>query len=71
MGNFFLGVAAIIIATATGLFRVLRGPTKANRLMTSQLLGSGGPTVTPRRDCDERKHPLSERRAKRVRALHT
>jgi multicomponent Na+:H+ antiporter subunit F len=43
MGNFFLGAAAIIVATtAIGLFRVLSGPTKADRLMASQLLGSGG-----------------------------
>lgn len=43
MDNFFLGAAAIIVAiTAIGLFRVLSGPTKADRLMASQLLGSGG-----------------------------
>jgi multicomponent Na+:H+ antiporter subunit F len=43
MDNFFLGAAAIILATtAIGLFRVLGGPTRADRLMASQLLGSGG-----------------------------
>lgn len=43
MGNFFLGAAALIVAiTAIGLFRVLSGPTKADRMMAAQLLGSGG-----------------------------
>ena len=43
MNDFFLGAAAVIVAlTAIGLFRVLRGPSKADRLMAAQLLGSGG-----------------------------
>lgn len=43
MDNFLLGAAAVIVATtAIGLFRVLIGPTKADRIMASQLLGTGG-----------------------------
>ena len=43
MDSFFLAAAAIIVlTTAIGLFRVLNGPTKPDRLMAAQLLGSGG-----------------------------
>jgi multicomponent Na+:H+ antiporter subunit F len=41
--SFFLAAAAVIVATtAIGLLRVLSGPTKADRMMASQLLGTGG-----------------------------
>jgi multicomponent Na+:H+ antiporter subunit F len=43
MADFLLGAAALIIVlTAVGLFRVLRGPTDADRMMAVQLLGTGG-----------------------------
>jgi len=43
VGDFFLGAAALIVAiTAIGLFRILSGPSKADRMMAAQLLGSGG-----------------------------
>ncbi|GLI95061.1 monovalent cation/H+ antiporter complex subunit F [Methylocystis echinoides] len=43
MDEFFLAAAALIVATtAIGLFRVLSGPSDADRLMASQLLGTGG-----------------------------
>jgi multicomponent Na+:H+ antiporter subunit F len=43
MADFFLAAAALIVATtAIGLFRILRGPARADRLMATQLLGSGG-----------------------------
>ncbi len=43
MDDFFLAAAALIVATtAVGLFRVLGGPTDADRLMAAQLLGTGG-----------------------------
>ncbi|MEK8122363.1 hypothetical protein WOB59_04525 [Methylocystis sp. IM4] len=43
MDSFFLAAAAVIVATtAIGLLRVLSGPTKADRMMASQLLGTGG-----------------------------
>jgi multicomponent Na+:H+ antiporter subunit F len=43
MDDFFLATAALIVATtAVGLFRVLNGPTNADRMMAVQLLGTGG-----------------------------
>jgi multicomponent Na+:H+ antiporter subunit F len=43
MPNFLLATAAFVLAmVAIGLFRLLRGPTDADRLMSVQLLGSGG-----------------------------
>ncbi|WP_442755374.1 monovalent cation/H+ antiporter complex subunit F [Methylocystis sp. JAN1] len=43
MSDFFLGAAALIVAiTAIGLFRVLSGPARADRMMAAQLLGTGG-----------------------------
>lgn len=43
MDNFFLVAAAVIVATtAIGLFRVLRGPTRADQMLAAQLLGTGG-----------------------------
>jgi multicomponent Na+:H+ antiporter subunit F len=43
MADFLLGAAALIVVlTAVGLFRVLRGPSDADRMMAVQLLGTGG-----------------------------
>ena len=43
MAEFLLGAAAFILAmVALGLVRVLRGPTDADRVMATQLLGTGG-----------------------------
>jgi multicomponent Na+:H+ antiporter subunit F len=43
MTDFFFSAAALIVAiTAVGLFRVLRGPRDADRMMAAQLLGTGG-----------------------------
>jgi len=43
MPEFLLGTAAFILAmVALGLVRVLRGPTDVDRLMATQLLGTGG-----------------------------
>ncbi len=43
MDDFLLAAAALVVATtAIGLFRLLRGPTDADRLMAAQLLGTGG-----------------------------
>jgi multicomponent Na+:H+ antiporter subunit F len=43
MADFFFIAGALIVAiTAVGLFRVLRGPDDADRVMAAQLLGTGG-----------------------------
>jgi multicomponent Na+:H+ antiporter subunit F len=43
MDDFFFIAAAVVVAiTAVGLFRVLRGPHDADRMMAAQLLGTGG-----------------------------
>ena len=43
MNDFLVGAAAFILVMVTlGLFRVVRGPTEADRMMAAQLLGSGG-----------------------------
>jgi multicomponent Na+:H+ antiporter subunit F len=43
VADFFFIAAAIIVAiTAVGLLRVLRGPRDADRMMATQLLGTGG-----------------------------
>jgi multicomponent Na+:H+ antiporter subunit F len=43
MLDFLLAAAAFVLAmVALGLFRILRGPTEADRMMAVQLLGSGG-----------------------------
>ncbi|RUO99253.1 multiple resistance and pH regulation protein F [Hyphomicrobium sp.] len=45
MNDFFLSAAGIILFTvAVGLVRVLSGPTNADRIMATQLLGTGGIT---------------------------
>ncbi len=43
MTEFLLGAAAfVVLLVAVGLLRVLRGPGAADRLMATQLLGTGG-----------------------------
>ncbi|WP_294533076.1 monovalent cation/H+ antiporter complex subunit F [uncultured Rhodoblastus sp.] len=43
MNDFLLFAAGFILLTvAAGLFRVLRGPGDADRMMAAQLLGTGG-----------------------------
>jgi multicomponent Na+:H+ antiporter subunit F len=43
MVEFLFGAAAFIAATvALGLIRILRGPGDADRMMATQLLGTGG-----------------------------
>lgn len=43
MTDFLLAAALVVLATtAVGLVRVLRGPSDADRLMSVQLLGTGG-----------------------------
>jgi multicomponent Na+:H+ antiporter subunit F len=46
MSEFLLGAAGFVLATvALGLFRILRGPAQADRMMAAQLLGTGGVAV--------------------------
>jgi multicomponent Na+:H+ antiporter subunit F len=43
MNEFLMGVACfILVLVALGLWRVLRGPAAADRMMAAQLLGTGG-----------------------------
>ena len=43
MADFLLAAAGFVLAmVALGLFRVLRGPGNADRIMAAQLLGTGG-----------------------------
>lgn len=43
MPEFLLGACAFVLAAvAAGLWRVLRGPGDADRMMAVQLLGTGG-----------------------------
>lgn len=43
MADFFFFAAALVVAiAAVGLFRVLRGPSDADRMMAAQLLGTSG-----------------------------
>jgi multicomponent Na+:H+ antiporter subunit F len=43
MADFLLAVSGFVLAmVALGLLRILRGPTDADRMMATQLLGSGG-----------------------------
>ena len=43
MNEFLFGAAAFVLATvALGLARILRGPDDADRMMATQLLGTGG-----------------------------
>jgi multicomponent Na+:H+ antiporter subunit F len=46
MTDFLVGVAAFVLAmVALGLYRILRGPAEADRMMAVQLLGTGGVAV--------------------------
>lgn len=46
MTEFLLGMALLVLLlTALGLLRVLRGPGDADRMMAAQLLGTGGIAV--------------------------
>lgn len=46
MTEFLLGVACFILATvALAVFLVMRGPADADRMMSAQLLGTGGVAV--------------------------
>jgi len=43
MAEFLVGAAAFILTmVALGLLRILRGPGDADRIMSAQLLGTGG-----------------------------
>lgn len=43
MAELLLGAAGLVLLTAlAGLWRVLKGPAAADRMMAAQLLGSGG-----------------------------
>jgi multicomponent Na+:H+ antiporter subunit F len=43
MVEFLLGAAGFVLATvAVGLLRLLRGPANVDRMMSAQLLGTGG-----------------------------
>jgi multicomponent Na+:H+ antiporter subunit F len=43
MAEFLLAAAAVVVLlVALGLWRILRGPGDADRMMAAQLLGSGG-----------------------------
>lgn len=41
----FAAAAFVLVMVALGLYRVLRGPAEADRMMAAQLLGSGGVAV--------------------------
>jgi multicomponent Na+:H+ antiporter subunit F len=46
MASFLFAAAGFVLATvALGLFRVLHGPTEADRMMAAQLVGTGGVAV--------------------------
>jgi multicomponent Na+:H+ antiporter subunit F len=46
MSDFLLIAAGFVLVTvALGLFRILRGPGDADRMMAGQLLGTGGVAV--------------------------
>lgn len=46
MAEFLFGAAGFVLAmVALGLLRLLRGPTDADRMMSAQLLGTGGIAV--------------------------
>lgn len=46
MADFLLGAGVfILLMVALGLVRILRGPADADRLMATQLLGTGGIAV--------------------------
>jgi multicomponent Na+:H+ antiporter subunit F len=46
MANFLFGAAAFVLAmVALGLLSILRGPSDADRMLSAQLIGSGGVAV--------------------------
>ena len=46
MTSFLSGAAVfVLIAVAGGMLRILHGPTEVDRMMASQLLGTGGVAV--------------------------
>ena len=46
MASFLLVTAGIVLVTvAAGLFRLLRGPSDADRMMAAQLVGTGGVAI--------------------------
>jgi len=46
MADFLLAAAGVLLATvALGLVRIVRGPGDADRMMSAQLLGTGGVAV--------------------------
>ena len=46
MSDFLFGAAcAVVLLTALGLVRLLRGPGDADRMMAAQLFGTGGITA--------------------------
>jgi multicomponent Na+:H+ antiporter subunit F len=43
MASFLICAAGFVLLTvAVGLFRILRGPAEADRMMAAQLIGTGG-----------------------------
>jgi multicomponent Na+:H+ antiporter subunit F len=46
MNEFLFATAGFVLVTvALGLYRILRGPAEADRMMAAQLLGTGGGAV--------------------------
>ncbi|MGA8969648.1 MAG: monovalent cation/H+ antiporter complex subunit F [Pseudolabrys sp.] len=46
MANFLLGAAGFVLAmVALGLLSVFRGPSDADRMLSAQLIGTGGVSV--------------------------
>ena len=46
MAAFFMGAALLVLLlTAIGLLRLLRGPGQADRVMSAQIFGTGGVAV--------------------------
>lgn len=46
MSQFLFGAAGfVLLMVAMGLYRILRGPADADRMMAAQLIGSGGVAV--------------------------
>jgi multicomponent Na+:H+ antiporter subunit F len=41
----FVAAGFVLATVALGLYRILRGPAEADRMMAAQLLGSGGGAV--------------------------
>ncbi|MEX2570493.1 MAG: monovalent cation/H+ antiporter complex subunit F [Gemmatimonadota bacterium] len=47
MDEFFIGVAIFLLFTLlSGLQRILRGPTEADRMLSAQLFGTTGVAIT-------------------------